>query len=122
MDIIKLHHIQLAMPVGREQEARVFYEDILGIPEVPKPENLKSRGGVWFESGEIRVHLGVEKEFVSAKKAHPAFLVNSLDNLIENLHKAGFSAVKDLPLEGFDRVYVNDPFGNRIELLQELCN
>lgn len=120
MEVIQLHHIQLAMPEGAEDQARAFYQGILGIPEVVKPENLQSRGGVWFEFQAIRVHLGVEKEFRAAKKAHPAFLVRSLADLVNRLTQAGFSIVKDEPLQGFDRVYVYDPFGNRIELLQEM--
>ena len=122
MELILLHHIQLAMPEGGEEQARIFYKGVLGISEVEKPEHLRSRGGVWFEVGDIRVHLGVEKNFVPAKKAHPAFLVKSLNNLVNKLVNAGFPVVRDQPLEGYDRVYVDDPFGNRIELLQDLCN
>jgi len=120
MVVMQLHHVQLAMPEGGEDQARAFYEGILGISEVKKPENLRLRGGVWFEVGDIRVHLGVEKGFVPAKKAHPAFLIKSLVDLIDKLTKAGFAVVRDQPLKGYDRVYVSDPFGNRIELLQQL--
>ena len=120
MEIILLHHIQLAMPEGAEGQAREFYEGVLGISEIEKPENLRSRGGVWFEVGDVRVHLGVEKDFVPARKAHPAFLVKSLSDLVIKLTEAGYSVVRDQQIPGYDRVYVNDPFGNRIELLQQI--
>jgi len=72
MTIVGLHHVQLAMPPGREEDATAFYEDLLGIPRVEKPPNLEARGGCWFESDSARVHLGVEKDFSPARKAHPA--------------------------------------------------
>ena len=113
-----LHHVQLAMPRGREDEARAFYRDILGMTEQPKPENLARRGGVWFAAGEAQVHLGVEDEFKPARKAHPALLVENLEQLLDRCRAAGCTIVQDEPLPGYDRAYVADPFGNRIELLQ----
>ena len=108
------------MPAGREDEARQFYDALLGIQEIPKPPHLAARGGCWFEDGNLRVHLGVEQDFRPARKAHPALLVSELRSLIEKLRTAGVKVVDDQPLEGFDRVYVDDPFGNRIELLEPL--
>lgn len=118
MTILRLEHVQLAMPPQREQDAIAFYEGILGIGHVSKPHRLASRGGCWFESGAVKIHLGVEQEFVPAKKAHPALLVDDLAMLVEALEAKGFAVVNDEPLEGFDRRYVSDPFGNRIELMQ----
>lgn len=113
-----LHHVQLAMPAGREREARAFYQGLLGLPEVDKPTHLQSRGGCWFETDEVRVHLGVDPEFVPARKAHPALLVEGLAALVGTLERGGAVIVRDRPLPGYDRVYVDDPFGNRIELLE----
>jgi catechol 2,3-dioxygenase-like lactoylglutathione lyase family enzyme len=113
-----LDHVQLAMPEGQEAAARRFYRDTLGIPEKPKPPNLAVRGGCWFESDAIRIHLGVEADFRPAKKAHPAILVTGLDHFREVLSRAGFTPRSDEPLEGYDRFYVDDPFGNRLELLE----
>jgi len=118
MQVRALDHIQLAMPPGREAEARVFYADLLGIPEMPKPPHLARRGGCWFECGTLRVHVGVETEFRPARKAHPAFLVDDLAALTMALEAAGFLVRTDEPLEGYERLYVDDPFGNRIELMQ----
>ena len=117
-----LDHVQLAMPAGQEAVAREFYAGILGLTEVPKPANLAKRGGAWFEGGTLRVHLGVEADFRPARKAHPAFLVQQLDALTQRLHGAGVTTVTDEPLEGFHRIYVSDPFGNRIELLEPISS
>ena len=113
-----LDHVQLAMPAGREDEATAFYEGLLGITRVPKPANLVGRGGCWFESGELKVHLGVDPNFSPATKAHPAFIVDDVAYLAAAISAAGHEVVTDEPLEGYDRVYVLDPFGNRIELMQ----
>jgi len=118
MEILRIDHIQLAMPAGREDEARRFYRDLLGIPEKEKPPALAARGGAWFERGELKVHLGVDKQFVAARKAHPAFIVAGLAALITRMRATGIAVRDDEPLEGYRRVYVDDPFGNRLELLE----
>lgn len=118
MRILALHYVQLAMPAGKEEAAREFYGNVLGLAEVKKPSHLAVRGGVWFESGATRVHLGVEKAFQPARKAHPAFLVEDLSGLLRRCEAAGVSIVRDQPVSGFDRAYVYDPFGNRIELME----
>ena len=106
------------MPAGGEEQARRFYGELLGIPEVPKPPNLAARGGCWFESPTVKVHLGVDGDFRPARKAHPALLVSDLPSLIRKLVEGGAEVVSDEPLEGYQRVYVHDPFGNRLELLE----
>lgn len=121
MPIKALDHIQLAMPPSRETEARAFYGTVLGISEVSKPPNLATRGGCWFERGALKVHLGVEADFRPARKAHPAFIVEDLAGLSAKLVNAGHPVKSDEPLEGYTRVYVDDPFGNRIELMEVLA-
>ena len=118
MTLLALDHIQLAMPAGREAEARMFYRDVLGLGEREKPANLAARGGCWFELGSVKVHLGVDRDFHPAAKAHPAFLVDDVRALARRIEAAGYRIVEDEPLEGYDRLYVYDPFGNRIELMQ----
>ncbi len=113
-----IHHIQLAMPAGGEDTARRFYSGLLGIPEVPKPLPQAKRGGVWFETSAIRIHLGIEQDFRPAKKAHPGLLVRDLRSLSKRLTEAGYEVTNGEPLEGYKHIYVNDPFGNRLELLQ----
>jgi len=115
---VRLDHVQLAMPAGGEDEARAFYAGLLGVPEVPKPPHLAARGGCWFEVADVKVHLGVDGDFRPARKAHPAFLVDDLAGLLERLRAAGVPIVDDEPLEGYQRAYVDDPFGNRIELME----
>lgn len=118
MAVVRLDHVQLAMPPGREVDAVAFYEGMLGIPQVPKPPHLAVRGGCWFERGDLKVHVGVEQDFRPATKAHPAFVVDALDDLVAAVRSAGLRVVDDEPLEGCTRVYVDDPFGNRIELME----
>src|SRR5215470_2253350 len=118
MKVYAIEHVQLAMPPNGEDLARSFYVGVLGLTEKPKPLHLAKRGGVWFEQGELKIHLGVESDFRPAKKAHPALLVEGLDELIGRCEEAGAQVVWDEPLDGFRRAYVNDPFGNRIELME----
>ncbi len=118
MPIVGLDHVQLAMPEGGEEAARAFYGELLSFSEVPKPPHLDVRGGCWFEQGTVKVHLGVERDFAPAQKAHVAFLVSDLPGLRRRLAAAGVEAKDDQPLDGYDRTYVADPFGNRIELME----
>jgi catechol 2,3-dioxygenase-like lactoylglutathione lyase family enzyme len=120
MTLLAIDHVQLAMPSGGEDAARRFYGDILGLPEAPKPEHLARRGGCWFEDEGLKIHLGVDADFRPARKAHPGLLVSDLHGLKVRLSDGGFTPKDDEPLEGYDRVYVDDPFGNRIELLEPL--
>jgi catechol 2,3-dioxygenase-like lactoylglutathione lyase family enzyme len=120
MKVARIEHVQLAMPAGGENRARAFYGEILGIPETPKPPNLAKRGGCWFERDELKIHLGVESEFHAARKAHPALLVEDLQALAAKLRSSGAIVRDDEPLEGYHRIYVDDPFGNRIELMEPI--
>lgn len=90
---IGLDHVQLAAPIGCEEEARRFFAGVLGMQEVPKPEKLRVRGGVWFQCGPQMVHIGVEPSFVPAKKAHPAFLVSNIEALMRRLEEMVFRSV-----------------------------
>ena len=116
--IERIDHVQLAIPAGGEAASRGFYEQLLGIPEVPKPPHLAARGGCWFERGDLKVHLGVDEDFRPAKKAHPAFVGRDRPAVVARLAAAGVEVVDDEPLEGYSRVYAHDPFGNRLELME----
>jgi len=120
IELQSIHHVQVAMPPGHESEALEFYQGVLGLENVPKPEALERRGGVWFRAAGVELHVGVEDNFRPSRKAHVAFLVNDLRVLVERLLEADVRIVEDLPLEGYDRLYIYDPFGNRIELMQKV--
>jgi catechol 2,3-dioxygenase-like lactoylglutathione lyase family enzyme len=120
MPIRAIDHIQIAMPPGGEDAARAFYDGILGVSEVPKPPELAARGGCWFEHGSLKIHLGVEDGFVPSRKAHPGFIVDGLRDLALRLEQGGFAPKQGEPFDDCLRVFVNDPFGNRIELIEPL--
>ncbi len=113
-----LHHVQLAVPEGGEDQARRFYGEVLGMVELQKPPVLAARGGCWFRAGGWEVHLGVEVPFAPARKAHPGVLVDDLDALAQRLRAAGVEPRWDQDLPGVRRFYAADPFGNRVELLE----
>ncbi|QFT78738.1 VOC family protein [Erythrobacter sp. THAF29] len=119
MAIIGLDHIQIAIPERGEDAAREFYGDLLGMHEVPKPEIL-SKSGCWFERGSVSLHIGVDPDFVPARKAHPALLVDDLQTLRSRVENAGHTTYDDKPVEGYDRFFTFDPFGNRIEFMQHV--
>jgi catechol 2,3-dioxygenase-like lactoylglutathione lyase family enzyme len=116
--ILGIEHVQLAMPPQAEEKARAFYGGLLGLTEVEKPIALAARGGVWFENGKVKVHLGVDPGFQAAKKAHVAFLVSDLQALVGELRRRGQQVEIDQQLEGYRRTHILDPFGNRLELLE----
>lgn len=114
-----IDHVQLAMPPGPEAEARAeeFFTGLLDLPRAPKPAELAARGGCWFERGHVKVHLGVEEDFRAARKAHPALAVSGLYQLCELLDRSGFPTRRAEDVPGKPQWYVDDPFGNRIELV-----
>jgi len=121
MKILSIDHVQIALPEGQEDAARAFYTNILGFTEIPKPPELAKRGGTWFQSEDVQLHIGVEKDFHPARKAHPAFIVDDLDTLLEKAKLAKYEIdTSQPPLDGYNRAHVYDPFGNRIELMEKI--
>ena len=116
--IVGLHHVQLASPAGSEDASRWFYGTVLSLPEVVKPAQLAGRGGVWFRSDRVEIHIGVEADFRPARKAHPGLLVEDLGNLARRVEGHGVPVEWDGNFPGFRRCYVADPHGNRLELLE----
>ncbi|HUA94720.1 MAG TPA: VOC family protein [Acidimicrobiales bacterium] len=115
--LLAVDHVQLAMPAGGEDQAEAFYAGLLGLVRQQKPDPLAARGGCWFSNGSVALHLGVDAEFRPARKAHPALVVEDLDALVERFKAAGVAVRPGESLPGGERCYVDDPFGNRIELI-----
>lgn len=113
-----IDHVQLAMPVGEEERAREFYAGLLGMVEIPKPPELAKRGGCWFESGSVQVHLGVEADFRPPKKAHPALRCADYAATIAKLQASDIRVEEPGDIPGVRRAHIHDPFGNRIELVE----
>jgi catechol 2,3-dioxygenase-like lactoylglutathione lyase family enzyme len=121
MTLETIDHAQVAIPKGGEAQARAFYQVLLGLPEQPKPLELAKRGGCWFESAVVKLHCGVEEPFSPAKKAHIAFRVDDVQSLAREARAAGYQVVDDDLLEGHERIYIYDPFGNRLEFLRPIA-
>ena len=114
---VAIDHVQLAIPRDGEPAARRFYGELLGFAEVPKPAAPAARGGCWFESGEVKIHLGVEDDFRPARKAHPALRCRDYAGLVARLAAAGIAVRDAVDVPGVIRCHVHDPFGNRLELV-----
>ncbi len=114
-----IDHVQIAIPVGGEDQARPFYGALLGLTEVPKPVELAGRGGCWFE-GAVKVHLGVEQDFRANVKAHVAFVVDDVAGLAERAATAGYETKANDEIADVERIFIFDPFGNRLEFLAPL--
>jgi catechol 2,3-dioxygenase-like lactoylglutathione lyase family enzyme len=112
-----IDHVQLAMPPGEEATARRFFGELLGMEEIPKPTELAKRGGCWFQSGAVQVHIGVDHNFHPATKAHPALRCRDYASLLARLQEADIAVQSDVELPGVTRCHILDPWGNRIELI-----
>lgn len=121
MTIHGIAHVQVGITEGGEDRARAFYRDLLGLPEIPKPESLGGRGGCWFRCGPQEIHCGVEPE-VAPSRRHPALLTDALDALRTKLDAAGIATQDDRQIPGYRRFYATDPFGNRIEFLEAVAD
>jgi catechol 2,3-dioxygenase-like lactoylglutathione lyase family enzyme len=122
MPILSLDHVQVAIPAGGEEAARSFYIGILGFTEQQKPAALAGRNSIWLMAGPVNLHLGVEtdSDFHAARRAHPAFAVDNLDEIVAACQRAGSPTREDTPVGNFRRTHVFDPFGNRIELMENM--
>jgi catechol 2,3-dioxygenase-like lactoylglutathione lyase family enzyme len=119
--IIRLHHAQITIPRGAENEGRSFYCGVLGLPEIPKPESLQHRGGFWVQVGDTEIHIGVENGVDrEATKAHLAYQVNDLEGWRVRLEQHGMLIVDSIPIPGYERFEFRDPFGNRVEMIQSV--
>jgi len=125
---MRLHHVQVACPPGGEDAARRFYADGLGLTEVEKPADLRARGGAWFRAydaaGSVlaEIHIGVEDPFAPARKAHPAFVLDSVAELeatAARVEAAGHEVdwSQRTTFAGYERFHTFDAHGNRIEVL-----
>lgn len=116
--IAGIDHVQVAIPPGADDAARAFYGGVLGLPEIPKPAPLNASGGAWFVTGSTQLHIGGQAGFLPAKKAHPAFLVEDFEAYCTLLRERGVAVREEVPVYGRRRAGIEDPFGNRIELIE----
>ncbi|WP_435241909.1 VOC family protein [Streptomyces cucumeris] len=116
--IAALDHVQLAAPPGSEAALRAYYGEVLGMTEIPKPPVLAARGGVWFQTGPVQLHLGIEQDFRPARKAHPGLRVTGIEEFAARLTERGAPVTWDGDLPGHRRFTSEDPVGNRLEFLE----
>lgn len=113
-----LDHVQVAIPFGADDQARTFYGAVLGMTEVPKPAPHNASGGMWFTAGPSQLHIGSQEDFIAAKKAHPAFIVDGFDAYCDLLRGRGVDVRLEEGVYGRRRAGIEDPFGNRVELIE----
>jgi len=119
--ILGVHHVQITVPKGAEEQAKAFYCGVLGLPEVAKPKSLQGRGGFWIKVGDRDVHIGTEDGFDRrTTKAHVAYEVADIASWRDKMQAVGIEPLDSVPIEGFDRFEARDPFGNRIEFIRRL--
>jgi catechol 2,3-dioxygenase-like lactoylglutathione lyase family enzyme len=119
--ITGIHHVQITVSPEDEQAARAFYCGVLGLPEVNKPDSLKGHGGFWVQVGDRQLHIGIEENVNRARtKAHVAYQVSDVAERRERLVTAGIAVLESVPIPGFARFECRDPFGNRLEMIQQL--
>nr|WP_211295769.1 VOC family protein [Planifilum fimeticola] len=118
--IVGLHHAQITIPRGAEEQAREFYCGVLGLTEIEKPASLRARGGFWLQVGDREVHVGTEDGVDRRKtKAHLAYQVTDLAGWRKKLAEHGISVLESIPIPGYDRFEFRDPFGNRVEMIEQ---
>ena len=121
MNISGLHHAQICIPQGAEDEGRHFYCNLLGLPEIEKPASLQARGGFWLQVGDRQVHVGTEGPVDrTATRAHLAYQVDDLEAWRATLQRHGIDILEGVPIPGYTRFEFRDPFGNRVEFIQKL--
>ena len=116
--MLGIDHVQITIPTGMEGAARAFYCDVLGLVEIPKPDSLAGRGGLWLALGELQIHIGTEDGVDrTTTRAHIAYRVSDLALWQARLQSAGCNIFESMPIPGHDRFETRDPFGNRIEFI-----
>jgi catechol 2,3-dioxygenase-like lactoylglutathione lyase family enzyme len=112
-----IDHVQICIPIGEEEKARNFYGGLLGLQEIEKPDSLKANGGVWYQVGDLELHIGTEKMNQEKGKRHVAFRVDDIQAMRTLLENHGFTINEEKPIPGAERFSIRDPFGNRMEFI-----
>lgn len=117
----RFHHVNVTVPRELEDAAKHFYREVMGLEEVPKPEESRGRGGAWYQLGQVQLHLSLEEDLGEncISKRHVCYVVSNLAEAEEKFRQAGVEIFPDdQPVPGWPRFYVRDPGGNRLEIAQ----
>ena len=120
LSISRIDHVQIAVPKDLEAQCLRFYREVFGFPEIPKPEELRGRGGAWFQVGDLQMHIGVDPEHSPKSKRHICFLVDEVARAKADVTAAGIAVEEESVAEGLHRIFIRDPAGNRIEIGQRI--
>ncbi len=118
LGITVIDHVQIAVPKALEAQSLAFYRDVLGLTEIPKPEELRARGGAWFQTGNLQMHVGIDPDASPRSKRHVCFLVSDLTVARAKVVSKGVAIEEENVAEGLSRFFIRDPAGNRIEIGQ----
>lgn len=113
-----IDHVQIAVPKALEAECFAFYREVLSLSEIPKPPELRGRGGAWFQVGALQLHLGADPESSPESKRHICLLVADLSIAKAEIVGRGVSIEEESETEGLARFFIRDPAGNRLEIGQ----
>ncbi len=117
LTVTAIDHIQITCAPEQEAATVAFYLETMGLSEIEKPNELKARGGAWFQLGTQQLHIGVDKSHGDTTKAHICFLVADLDAAQSALAAAGVEITPEpIDATGLKRFFVRDPAGNRVEI------
>lgn len=116
--ITGIDHVQISAPRALEAQMIAFYRDILGLPPVAKPEELRTRGGAWFQVGALQLHIGLDPDQgpLPRSKRHVCLLTNDLAAAKRAAQRAGLAIEEESQAEGLMRFFLRDPAGNRLEI------
>ena len=118
LEITAIDHVQIAVPRALEAECLAFYRHVLDLPEIPKPQELRARGGAWFQLPNLQMHVGVDPEPSPRSKRHVCFLVPDLAGARAAVIAKGVAIEEESAAEGLTRFFIRDPADNRIEIGQ----
>ncbi len=118
LGILAIDHVQITVPRALEAECLAFYREDLELKEIPKPQDLRARGGAWFQLANLQMHIGVDPEPSPRSKRHICFLVADLATARAGLIAKNIAIEEESVAEGLSRLFIRDPAGNRVEIGQ----
>ena len=120
--IVGVSHVNVTVPADLETAAKHFYQDLLGLAEIPKPQGTRQSMGAWYQLGGLQLHLSIEDDVHNeASDRHVCYQVADVAAASREFRNAEVEILPDSrPVPGQSRFFVRDPGGNLIEITQRL--